>query len=206
MAHRKRSRRGKRSRWHRRLEPITSRKAGGITMSQPAPSARNHVFHKEHPWHPLPVKDVARAVAFYTRHLGLVEHQQLRHSRASLGTPDPAERSGRIGIAADAGWSTARGRRMEPVVLRVADLPGCIAALRTPGLTSGTNGNRPGGRQIQIEDPDGNPIELFEPARPEAGPANGRRVSVLQKFSQRHWLRWLRVRAPHDAFRIPSKL
>jgi len=23
----------------------------------------------------------------------------------------------------------------------------------------------PGGRQIQIEDPDGNPIELFEPAR-----------------------------------------
>jgi glyoxylase I family protein len=24
----------------------------------------------------------------------------------------------------------------------------------------------PGGRQIQLEDPDGNPIELFEPARP----------------------------------------
>jgi glyoxylase I family protein len=24
----------------------------------------------------------------------------------------------------------------------------------------------PGGRQVQIEDPDGNPIELFEPARP----------------------------------------
>jgi glyoxylase I family protein len=23
----------------------------------------------------------------------------------------------------------------------------------------------PGGRQVQIEDPDGNPIELFEPAR-----------------------------------------
>jgi len=27
------------------------------------------------------------------------------------------------------------------------------------------SGPGPGGRQIQIEDPDGNPIELFEPAR-----------------------------------------
>jgi glyoxylase I family protein len=27
----------------------------------------------------------------------------------------------------------------------------------------------PGGRQIQLEDPDGNPIELFEPARNPAG-------------------------------------
>jgi glyoxylase I family protein len=40
--------------------------------------------------------------------------------------------------------------------------------LSGPGA-SGSRRNRletgPGGRQIQIEDPDGNPIELFEPAR-----------------------------------------
>ena len=63
------------------------------------------------------------------------------------------------------------GRSQEPggwnrVVLRVTDLAGCIAALKKNGarfrneLESG-----PGGRQIQIDDPDGNPVELFEPTR-----------------------------------------
>ena len=63
------------------------------------------------------------------------------------------------------------GQSQEPggwnrVVLRVSDLAGCIESLKGAGvhfrneLESG-----PGGRQIQIEDPDGNPIELFEPGR-----------------------------------------
>ena len=63
------------------------------------------------------------------------------------------------------------GQQQEPggwnrVVLKVADLPGLIDKLRQAGprfrneMETG-----PGGKQIQIEDPDGNPIELFEPAR-----------------------------------------
>jgi glyoxylase I family protein len=63
------------------------------------------------------------------------------------------------------------GRQQEPggwnrVVLQVNDLPARVADLRNRGahfrneLEVG-----PGGKQIQVEDPDGNPIELFEPAR-----------------------------------------
>jgi glyoxylase I family protein len=52
------------------------------------------------------------------------------------------------------------------VVLKVTDLPGCIAGLQKAGLRFRNEMETgPGGRQIQIEDPDGNPIELFEPAR-----------------------------------------
>jgi glyoxylase I family protein len=52
------------------------------------------------------------------------------------------------------------------MVLRVSDIARAIDALKKAGarfrneLETG-----PGGRQIQLEDPDGNPIELFEPAR-----------------------------------------
>jgi glyoxylase I family protein len=49
--------------------------------------------------------------------------------------------------------------------LRVTDLPACIAALKKAGVTFRNDMEvGPGGRQVQIEDPDGNPIELFEPA------------------------------------------
>ena len=42
----------------------------------------------------------------------------------------------------------------------------CIAALKEAGLSFRNEMETgPGGRQIQIEDPDGNPIELFEPAQ-----------------------------------------
>ena len=52
------------------------------------------------------------------------------------------------------------------MVLRVVDLPGCIAALKTAELRFRNEMETgPGGRQVQVEDPDGNPIELFEPAR-----------------------------------------
>ena len=49
-------------------------------------------------------------------------------------------------------------------MLRVKDLPGGIATLKNAGLPFRNEMETgPGGRQIQIEDPDGNPIELFEP-------------------------------------------
>ncbi|MND05183.1 Glyoxalase-like domain protein [compost metagenome] len=51
-------------------------------------------------------------------------------------------------------------------MLKVADLPACIGALKDAGVRFRNEMETgPGGRQIQIEDPDGNPIELFEPAR-----------------------------------------
>jgi glyoxylase I family protein len=56
------------------------------------------------------------------------------------------------------GWNRVR--------LQVRDLPACIADLRKAGLRFRNEMEAgPGGKQIQIEDPDGNPIELFEPAR-----------------------------------------
>ena len=63
------------------------------------------------------------------------------------------------------------GQSQEPggwnrVVLRVADLPALIDALTKDGVRLRNQMEvGPGGRQIQIDDPDGNPIELFEPAQ-----------------------------------------
>jgi glyoxylase I family protein len=52
------------------------------------------------------------------------------------------------------------------VVLRVTDLPAQIDVLKNAGVKFRNQMEAgPGGRQIQVEDPDGNPIELFEPAR-----------------------------------------
>lgn len=114
------------------------------------------------------VKDVARAVAFYTQQLGFkLEHQKLpAFASVSLGDWQILL----SGPGASGSRRLADGQAQEPggwnrIVLRVENLPGCIAALKRHGvrfrneLQSG-----PGGQQIQIEDPDGNPIELFEPA------------------------------------------
>jgi glyoxylase I family protein len=63
------------------------------------------------------------------------------------------------------------GQQQEPggwnrVVLRVDDLPAFIEVLKKSDLRFRNNMETgPGGKQIQVEDPDGNPIELFEPAR-----------------------------------------
>jgi glyoxylase I family protein len=63
------------------------------------------------------------------------------------------------------------GRQQEPggwnrVLLQVQDLAALIAHLKASGLRFRNELEvGPGGKQIQIEDPDGNPIELFEPAR-----------------------------------------
>jgi glyoxylase I family protein len=115
------------------------------------------------------VKDVARAVAFYTDHLGFrLEHQQL-----------PAFASVSLGdfmlLLSGPGASGSRpmpgGEPQQPggwnrVVLRVEDLPEQIDALKNAGAKFRNQMEAgPGGRQIQVEDPDGNPIELFEPAQ-----------------------------------------
>ena len=115
------------------------------------------------------VRDVARSVAFYTQHLGFtLEHQQLP-AFASVAIGDAQILLS--GPGASGSRAMPNGQQQEPggwnrVVLKVVDLPGFIAELKSAGLRFRNEMETgPGGRQIQIEDPDGNPIELFEPAR-----------------------------------------
>lgn len=62
------------------------------------------------------------------------------------------------------------GRRPEPggwnrMIVQSSDLEGDVAALNKAGVAFRNDIVRgPGGRQILIEDPSGNPVELFEPA------------------------------------------
>jgi glyoxylase I family protein len=114
------------------------------------------------------VKDVARAVAFYTEQLGFtLKHQQLpAFASVALGHSDILL----SGPGASGSRPMPGGEEQTPggwnrVVLKVVNLPALIAELKTQGLRFRNEMETgPGGRQIQIEDPDGNPIELFEPA------------------------------------------
>ena len=62
------------------------------------------------------------------------------------------------------------GRDQQPggwnrVILEVDDLAGRIEELKKEGMRFRNQmESGPGGKQVQIEDPDGNPLELFEPA------------------------------------------
>jgi glyoxylase I family protein len=115
------------------------------------------------------VKDVARSVAFYTTYLGFtLEHQQLpAFASVSLGDAQILL----SGPGASGSRPLPNGQQQEPggwnrVVLRVTDLRAFIEALKTADFHFRNDMETgPGGKQIQIEDPDGNPIELFEPAR-----------------------------------------
>ena len=138
---------------------------GGGRMAQEAPHAFIERVHGVR----YQVKDVARAVAFYTQHLGFkLEHQQLpAFANVSLGESQILL----SGPGASGSRPMPGGQQQEPggwnrVVLKVADLPAFIAELKKAGVRFRNEMETgPGGRQIQIADPDGNPIELFEPAR-----------------------------------------
>jgi glyoxylase I family protein len=111
---------------------------------------------------------VARSISFYTTHLGFaLAHQQLpAFASVSLGDAQILL----SGPGASGSRPMPNGQHQEPggwnrVVLRVHDLPLLIETLKQAGLQfRNAMETGPGGRQIQIEDPDGNPIELFEPA------------------------------------------
>jgi glyoxylase I family protein len=128
-----------------------------------------HAFIKSFHGIRYQVTDVARSVTFYTEQLGFtLEHQQLpAFASVSLGDSQVLL----SGPGASGSRPLPNGQHQEPggwnrIVLRVSDLPACIAALKGAGLRFRNEMETgPGGRQIQIEDPDGNPIELFEPAR-----------------------------------------
>ena len=113
--------------------------------------------------------DVQRAVDFYTTHLGFkLEHQQLpAFAAVSLGDFSLLL----SGPGASGSRPMPDGRRQEAggwnrIVLKVADVAREIERLEKAGLRfRNAMESGPGGRKVQIEDPDGNPIELFEPAR-----------------------------------------
>src|SRR5688572_8740113 len=119
------------------------------------------------------VKDVARSVAFYTTHLGftLVHQQPPAFASVSLGDTEILL----SGPQASGSRPMPNGQPQEPggwnrVVLQIKDLPAFIETLKQAGLKFRNNMETgPGGKQIQVEDPDGNPIELFEPARQPIG-------------------------------------
>jgi glyoxylase I family protein len=115
------------------------------------------------------VKDVARSVAFYTQQLGFKLDQQHLPAFAQVSVGNLKL------ILSGPGASGSRpmpdGGRQEPggwnrILLQVANLPTRIAALKKAGLHFRNEMEvGPGGKQIQLEDLDGNPIELFEPDR-----------------------------------------
>lgn len=112
------------------------------------------------------VKEVQRSIAFYTKILGFVlDFQNLpAFGQVSIGNFKL--------ILSGPGASGSRplpdGRRQEPggwnrIVLQVQDLPARIIELNKKRVHFRNEMQvGPGGRQIQLEDPDGNPIELFE--------------------------------------------
>ena len=115
------------------------------------------------------VKDVERSIAFYTGHLGFKLEQpsgpafaKVSHGSLVLYLSGPKSSGSR---------PMPDGRKQEPggwnrIVLEVADLPTCVAAMKRDGLRFRNEIEvGPGGKQIQLEDPDGNPVELFEPTK-----------------------------------------
>ena len=114
------------------------------------------------------VKDVARSVAFYTRHLGFDLKTQKLPAFATVSI-EPLELL-LSGPEASGSRAMPDGKRQQPggwnrVVLRVEDLQGEIARLEKAGVPFRNKMEvGPAGKQIQLEDPDGNPVELFEPA------------------------------------------
>lgn len=115
------------------------------------------------------VDDVQASVDFYTTHLGF----ELRAS-AAPAFADVARGNLRLllsGPASSAGRPMPDGARPGPggwnrIHLIVEDLAAEIAPLRQAGLGFRNDiVTGPGGSQILLEDPSGNVIELFQPAR-----------------------------------------
>lgn len=113
------------------------------------------------------VRDVTRSLDFYTRGLGFeLERKELpAFGQVSIGNLKLVL----SGPGASGSRVMPNGQQQEPggwnrVILQVADLPRRIEALKGAGFHFRNEMEAgPGGKQIQLEDPDGNPIELFEP-------------------------------------------
>ena len=112
------------------------------------------------------VGDVDSAIAFYTGHLGFTLEQQMG---ATFGIVTRGDLSLWLsGPQSSAARPMPDGRRPEPggwnrLVVEVDDLESKVMQLKEAGLTFRNEiVTGPGGKQIVLEDGDGNPIELFE--------------------------------------------
>ena len=114
------------------------------------------------------IDDVSVAMKFYTTVLGFTLEQDASPAFAAVA------RDGVRLLLSGEGSSGKRpladGRQQLPggwnrIHLQVDDLEAEVARLRSAGVPFRTNEivTGPGGAQVIIEDPSGNPIELFQP-------------------------------------------
>lgn len=115
------------------------------------------------------VSDVGAAVDFYTRHFGFrtgivsPAFADVTRGNLRLLLSGPASSAGRAlsdgGQPAPGGWNR--------IHLIAPDLDAEMARLEGEGITFRNEVvSGPGGRQVLIEDPSGNLVELFQPAAP----------------------------------------
>ena len=112
------------------------------------------------------VKDVGRSIDFYTQQLGFKLDRKHLPAFAQVSLGD--FKLTLSGPGASGSRPMPDGRAQEPagrVMLQVANLSAATEALKKAGVRFRNEMEAgPGGRQIQLLDPDGNPLELFEPA------------------------------------------
>jgi catechol 2,3-dioxygenase-like lactoylglutathione lyase family enzyme len=120
------------------------------------------------------VDDVEEAIDFYCRQLGFKEQMHPAPSFAMLSHGDLRLVLSAPGGGPGGGQAMPDGSLPEPggwnrFQLEVTDLETTVAKLRDHGarfrneIVTGV-----GGKQILVEDPSGNPVELFEPTTAEA--------------------------------------
>jgi catechol 2,3-dioxygenase-like lactoylglutathione lyase family enzyme len=120
------------------------------------------------------VDDVDAALEFYRRHLGFAELMHPAPAFAILTRGDLRLLLSAPGGQGGGGQVLPDGTRPAPggwnrFSLEVPDLEAAVAPLREAGVRFRTDVVvGVGGNQVLLEDPSGNPVELFQPTRPEA--------------------------------------
>jgi catechol 2,3-dioxygenase-like lactoylglutathione lyase family enzyme len=120
------------------------------------------------------VYDVDAAIAFYTTHLGFQLDMHPAPAFAMLSRGELRLVLSAPNAQPGGGQAMPDGSRPQPggwnrFAILVDDLAAVVGRLRGAGvrfrneIVTGV-----GGKQILVEDPSGNPVELFEPIRPEA--------------------------------------